>query len=72
MTIILCIALWLLSGFLAAWIAHNIDDPKPDMSNREVFWVCAFGGFSLALTLIYVIFFASWLNKPFFKAKEPK
>lgn len=72
MTISLCIIGWLLSGFLAAWASHYIEEQKVSMSIREVFWLSVAGGAFVLMLCVYTLFFSDLLSKPFFKAKEPK
>lgn len=75
MEIILYITLWLLSGFLAAWIGHKLDEialgPR-DTSIRAVFWMSLSGLFGLALVIFYTLFYSEVMSKPFFKAKGKK
>lgn len=79
MMITLYIALWLLSGFLAAWVAHNLEQKYIYPKATSVFAVVcmtSMGVCSIALVILYCIFelgmLKTFLNKPFFKAKEPK
>lgn len=70
--ITLYIVLWLLSGFLAAWIGHNVDPVNQDTSILAVMVMSACGGFTVLLLILYFIFDQKVLSKPLFKAKETK
>jgi dipeptide/tripeptide permease len=75
MEIIFYVALWLLSGFLAAWIGHkvdNVENGSTHTSYREVFWITVCGTLSLCVLVAFVLFHSDVMSKPLFKAKEPK
>lgn len=77
--IILYITLWLLSGFLAAWLMHAvIDERSSDYTCTAVIALSCIGGIALFITLMIAI--PITLSRTFkkldkivaFKAKEPK
>ena len=73
--IALYITLWLLSGFLAAWVGHCLEQkhfgPR-DTSILAVMMQSLLGLLSVLLLCLYCIFEVKVLSKPFFKAKEKK
>lgn len=73
MTVAICVALWLVSGFLAAWIGHKYADKQQyDTTYSTASWVTLLGLASLVAVLFVLFRESNFMSKPLFKAKEPK